>query len=93
VNTIKVERALKIAVPITCIIIALFGAPLATSTQRGGAAWGIGLSLGVTVAFLIAIQLTKAIGGEGVMDPVLAAWAPNSLFAVGGLILLARVRT
>jgi lipopolysaccharide export system permease protein len=93
VNTIKVERALKIAIPITCIIIALFGAPLATSTQRGGAAWGIGLSLGVTVAFLIAIQLTKAIGGEGVMNPDLAAWLPNSLFAVGGVFLLARVRT
>jgi len=93
VNTIKVERALKIAIPITCIIIALFGAPLATSTQRGGAAWGIGLSLGVTVAFLIAIQLTKAIGGEGVLDPDVAAWLPNTLFAFAGIILLARVRT
>jgi lipopolysaccharide export system permease protein len=93
VNTIKVDRALKIAVPITCIIIALFGAPLATSTQRGGAAWGIGLSLGVTVTFLISIQLTKAIGGEGVLNPDLAAWIPNTLFALGGVVLLARVRT
>lgn len=93
VNGIKVERALKIAVPITCIIIALFGAPLATSTQRGGAAWGIGLSLGVTVAFLVCIQLTKAIGGENVMNPVAAAWMPNALFGLGGLVLLARVRT
>ena len=93
VNTIKVERALKIAIPITCIIIAIFGAPLATSTQRGGAAWGIGLSLGVTVAFLICIQLTKAIGGEAVMNPVAAAWLPNTLFGLGGLVLLARVRT
>lgn len=93
VNTIKVERALKIAVPVTCIIIALFGAPLATSTQRGGAAWGIGLSLAVTVAFLVLIQMTKAIGGQDVLDPDLAAWLPNALFGVGGAILLARVRT
>ncbi len=93
VNTIKVDRALKIAIPVTCIIIAIFGAPLATSTQRGGAAWGIGLSLGVTITFLICIQLTKAIGGEAVMNPTLAAWLPNTLFGVGGLVLLARVRT
>lgn len=93
VNGIKVERALKIAVPITCIIIALFGAPLATSTQRGGAAWGIGLSLAVTVTFLVFIQLTKAIGGEAVMNPDLAAWLPNAIFGLGGLVLLARVRT
>lgn len=93
VNAIKVDQALKIAIPITCIIIAIFGAPLATSTQRGGAAWGIGLSLGVTIAFLVCIQLTKAIGGEAVLDPVLAAWLPNTLFGIGGLALLARVRT
>ena len=93
VNTIKVARALKIAIPITCIIIAIFGAPLATSTQRGGAAWGIGLSLAVTVTFLISIQLTRAIGAEGVVSPDLAAWIPNALFAFGGVGLLARVRT
>jgi lipopolysaccharide export LptBFGC system permease protein LptF len=93
VNTIKVDRALKIAIPVTCIIIALFGAPLATSTQRGGAAWGIGLSLGVTITFLIFIQLTRAIGGEDVVDPYLAAWLPNTLFALGGFALLAKVRT
>ena len=93
VNRIKVERALKIAVPVTCIIIAIFGAPLATSTQRGGAAWGIGLSLAVTVLFLVSIQLTQAIGAKAVMDPTLAAWLPNILFGVGGLLLLARVRT
>jgi len=93
VNTIKVDRALKIAIPVTCIIIAIFGAPLATSTQRGGTAWGIGLSLGVTVTFLLFIQLTRAIGGEAVMNPVLAAWLPNMLFGLGGLALLAKVRT
>jgi lipopolysaccharide export system permease protein len=93
VNTIKVDRALKIAIPVTCIIIALFGAPLATSTQRGGAAWGIGLSLGVTITFLIFIQLTRAIGGEDVVDPYLAAWLPNTMFALGGFALLAKVRT
>jgi lipopolysaccharide export system permease protein len=93
VNAIKVDRALKIAIPVTCIIIALFGAPLATSTQRGGAAFGIGLSLGITVAFLIFIQLTRAIGAEAVMNPDLAAWVPNALFTMAGVVLLARVRT
>ena len=42
VNELKVELSLKIALPVTCLIIALFGAPLATSTQRGGPALGIG---------------------------------------------------
>jgi len=92
-NLLRVERGLKIAIPITCLVIALFGAPLATSTQRGGTAYGIGISLAITVTFLMLIQLTKAVGKGGLVSPDAAAWMPNLLFAVIGLVLLARVRT
>lgn len=93
VNELRVERMLKITIPITCIVILLFGAPLATSTQRGGAAYGIGISLATTVIFLMLIQMTKAIGGKGLLVPELAAWLPSLLFGVIGLVLLVRVRT
>lgn len=93
VNELRVERMLKIAIPITCIVILLFGAPLATSTQRGGAAYGIGLSLATTVVFLMLIQLTKGIGGKGMIPADLAAWLPSIIFGVVGIILFARVRT
>jgi lipopolysaccharide export system permease protein len=92
-NVSRVERALKIAVPVTCIIIALFGAPLATSTQRGGSAYGIAVSLATTMIFLLMIQLTKAIGSKALIPPDLAAWIPGALFGLFGLVLLARVRT
>jgi lipopolysaccharide export system permease protein len=92
-NVLRVERALKIAIPATCIIIALFGAPLATSTQRGGSAYGIAVSLATTMIFLLMIQLTRAIGGKGVIPPDLAAWIPGAAFGLIGLVLLVRVRT
>jgi lipopolysaccharide export system permease protein len=93
VNKLRVDRALKIAVPIACFIIAFFGMPLATSNQRGGAAYGIGISLGTTIVFLIMIQLTRAVGGQGGLTPEMAAWVPNILFGVLGLIMFVRVRT
>jgi len=93
VNELRVERMLKIAIPITCIVILLFGAPLATSTQRGGAAYGVGLSLATTVIFLMLIQLTKGIGGKGMIPADLAAWLPSIIFGIVGAILFARVRT
>lgn len=93
VNTMRVERMLKIAIPVTCVIIALFGAPLATSSQRGGAAYGVAISLATTIVMLVLIQLTKAIGGKGIVSPEPAAWLPNILMAVVALVLLARVRT
>jgi lipopolysaccharide export system permease protein len=39
------------------------------------------------------IQLTRAIGGKGVIPPDLAAWIPALAFGFVGLVLLARVRT
>ena len=93
VNELRVERMLKLAIPVTCVIILLFGAPLATSTQRGGTAFGAGISLGTTVVFLMLLQLTKAIGQKGLMPPEVAAWIPSMIFGTIGIILLARVRT
>ena len=93
VRKLRVERMLKIAIPVTCVIIMLIGAPLATSTQRGGTAYGIGISLAITVIFLMMIQLTQAIGAGGLVQPELAAWIPGALFGVIGSILLHRVRT
>jgi lipopolysaccharide export system permease protein len=93
VNELRVERMLKLAIPITCIVILLFGAPLATSTQRGGAAYGIGVSLATTIVFLMLIQLMKGVGGKGIIPADLAAWLPSIIFGVVGVILFARVRT
>jgi Predicted permeases len=92
-NLLRVERMLKVAVPVTCFIIALFGAPLATSTQRGGTGYGIGISLVTTVTFLILVQLTKSIGKGGILPADVVGWLPNVLFGAGALVLLARVET
>jgi lipopolysaccharide export system permease protein len=92
-NKLIVEQALKLALPATCIIIALFGAPLAVTSPRAGAAVGVAISLGTTVIFLLFVQITKAVGAGGVINPVLAAWIPNVVFLFAGLVLLAKVRT
>jgi len=92
-SKIEVDRALKIALPATCLVIALFGAPLAVTSPRQGTAIGIAISLGTTVVFLTFIQLAKAIGVSGAVNPVAAAWAPNVVFLAAALWLLSRVRT
>jgi lipopolysaccharide export system permease protein len=92
-NKLIVEQALKVALPATCLIIALFGAPLAVQAPRAGAAVGVAISLGTTVMFLLITQIMKAVGAGGLIDPILAAWLPNAVFLVAGLVLLARVRT
>ena len=90
---LRVKQALKIAVPFTCIIIALFGAPLAVSNPRAGGAFGIAIALGTTVIFLVAVQLSQAIGAGGLLPPRLAAWMPNVVFGATAVWLMTKVRT
>lgn len=93
VKKLKVQHALKIAIPFTCIVIALFGAPLANTSPRAAGAFGVGVSLGTTVIFLILVQLSQAIGAGGILPPTLAAWSPNIAFGTAGLLLFARAKT
>ena len=92
-NPLKVERAQKLAIPMAVMVIVLFGAPLVTSTRRGGAAYGVGVSLGVTIFYMLLFRVGRAVGSTGAVDPTLAAWFPNALFLVAGLGLMSRVRT
>ena len=85
VDRLKVERMLKIVIPITSVIILLFAASLATSTQRGGAAYGVGLALGTTVIFIFLVQLTKGLGSNGLIPPEFAAWTPSIVFRCSAL--------
>lgn len=89
----RVDLAQKISLPLAIFVIVLFGAPLATSSKRGGAAFGIGVSLIITLIYLMMFRVGKAVGASGAVDPLLAAWAPNVVFLVGGIYLLWRVRT
>ena len=90
---LRVEQALKLAVPFACIIIALFGAPLAVSTPRSGMAWGVAVCLATTFVDLLMFQLSKAVGSGGALPPAVAAWVPNLVFGAGGVWLWRKART
>jgi lipopolysaccharide export system permease protein len=90
---LQVELALKIAIPFICLLIALFGAPLAISSPKSGAAWGVAASLATTFIVLLMFQLAKAVGAGGVLPPMLAAWSPNIFVAVAAVYLLRRAPT
>lgn len=87
------KKEQRLAIPVATLVIILFGAPLATSSKRGGAAFGVGLSLATTILYLMLFRLFGAMGYAGTLSPTLAAWLPNVIFLAGGLILLSRVRT
>lgn len=75
------------------LIILLFGIPLATSSKRGGTAYGIGVALGSTILYLVLMKVFGGLGESATIPPEWAAWTPNGVFLLAGLSLLSRVRT
>lgn len=90
---LMVEQSQKLAIPVATLIIILFGAPLANSTQRGGTAYGIGISLGITITYLMLFKIFGAAGATGTVHPIVAAWLPNGLLLIAAGFLIAKVRT
>ncbi|MSR22997.1 MAG: YjgP/YjgQ family permease [Gemmatimonadetes bacterium] len=88
------KRGQRVAIPAATLVIVLFGAPLATSSKRGGGtAYGIGIALATTILYLMLFRVAGAFGYAGTLDPTAAAWIPNVVFLCAGLVLMKKVRT
>lgn len=92
-SKLEVAQALKLVLPVTCFIIAIFGAPMGLTAPRSGTAIGIAIGLATTVVFLTMVQLSEAVGISGLLPPLVAAWLPSALFLSIGGVLLVKART
>ncbi|HEX9107103.1 MAG TPA: LptF/LptG family permease [Longimicrobiales bacterium] len=90
---LMVQQAQKIAIPVATLIIVLFGAPLANASPRGGTAYGIGISLAITIFYMMLFKVSGGLANGGSIPPWLGAWAPNILFLVAAAWLQIRVET
>jgi lipopolysaccharide export system permease protein len=90
---LMVARAQKIAIPVATLVIILFAMPLATSSGRGGSAYGMGISLAITIFYLMLFKVSGAMGASGALPPLTAAWIPNAVFMAAASVLLLRVRS
>ncbi|MFA6617903.1 MAG: LptF/LptG family permease [Candidatus Neomarinimicrobiota bacterium] len=83
-----VEMHKKIAMPISAIIFVLIGAPLGMIVRKGG----LGISGGISLVFFLiywGILMTgERLADRLLMQPWLAMWAGNILFAVIGIFLV-----
>jgi LPS export ABC transporter permease LptG/LPS export ABC transporter permease LptF len=88
-----VQLQRKVAFPFATVIMALLAVPFAVTTGRRGAMYGIGIGIALSIAYWVTFQVFTAMGEGGVLTPMLAAWAPNLLFAVAAVYGVLTVRT
>ena len=93
VDHLKTDLHKKIALPLVSLIMAILGIPFSFTMGRKGALYGIAAGVLIGIFYWGTFGVFGALGVNGLLSPLLAAWAPNLLFAAGGTLLLSTVRT
>jgi LPS export ABC transporter permease LptF/LPS export ABC transporter permease LptG len=93
VTRLRVQLHKKPAFPLIGIVMTLIGIPFSFVVGRRGALYGIGISLVIAIVYWAAIAIFEALGNNALLPPLLAAWAPNLLFAAAGLYLMLTLET
>jgi lipopolysaccharide export system permease protein len=76
----------RFALPLACLILAVLSAPISLRFSRGGTFVGILVSIIVGFLYWNIMILTKILGENGVLPPVVAAWSMNALFGAAAAI-------
>ena len=90
---LRVQFYKKFSVPLFALIMAMISIPFGFLVGNRGAMAGIGVSIGIAMAYWGIGQLFEQIGDVNQLPPAVAAWAPDALFSLAGLYLLLRMRS
>ncbi len=90
---LQVQYYKKFTTPLFALTIALISVPFGFLVGNRGAMAGVGVSIALAITYLGAEQLFVQMGNVGYLPPVVAAWAPDTLFSLAGLYLLLRMRS
>jgi LPS export ABC transporter permease LptG/LPS export ABC transporter permease LptF len=94
-GTIKLQVRLfrKFSVPLFVLIMSMIAIPFGFLVGNRGAMTGIGISIGIGIAYMGIGPLFEKLGDVNQLPPAMAAWAPDVLFALAGMYLLLRMRS
>lgn len=87
-----VDLHMKVAFPLSNLIVLLIGAPISSRKRRAGPALGIILGFSVSFLYFIFLRVGQVLGHRGVLDPLFAAWLGNLVFGTVGIIILFKIR-
>jgi LPS export ABC transporter permease LptG len=90
---LRVQYYKKFAVPLFALIMAILSVPFAFVAGNRGAMTGVGISLGIAVAYWVIGTIFDQLGDLNQLPSVMAAWSPDVIFALFGLYFMARMKT
>lgn len=82
----------RLAEPWTCLVVVLIALPFGAPSGRRNVFVGVAASIFICFAFYILRGLGLTLGTGGQLPAWLAAWLPNIVVALTGIVLTCRVR-
>jgi len=93
VSALAVALQRKYAGPLSVMVMAFLGIPLALSFGRRGTIIALCSAVAVSLAYWGVSGGFQQLGNHGLLPPPVAGWAPPVIFAAAGTYFLARIRT
>ena len=93
VSALAVALQRKYAGPLSVMVMAFLGIPLALSFGRRGTIVALCAAVAVSLIYWGVSGGFQQLGNHGLLPPPVAGWAPPIIFAAAGTYFLARIRT
>jgi LPS export ABC transporter permease LptG len=93
VAKLSVQWHKKIAFPLIAPIIVLLAVPFAFLVGTRGSVGGIALGVAIALVYWATSALFEALGNVGQLPPLLAGWAPDTIFGFLGLYFFLKMPT
>jgi lipopolysaccharide export system permease protein len=87
-----VDFHFKLAFPAVHVIVVFLGIMLASAPRKTTVASGFGWTILISFGYYLSVNFGRALGHNGALPPLVAAWAGNIAYSVIALVLFMRIR-
>lgn len=77
----------RLATPLGVFIMTFLGVTMSSRKVRGGMGKNLGIGIALTAIYILFSTVSTTFSASGVMSPFTAAWLPNMVFLVIGIVL------
>jgi lipopolysaccharide export LptBFGC system permease protein LptF len=88
-----IELQKKLAFPFVTVVMTLLAIPFGMTMGKRGTLYGIGIGIVMALVYWVTGNAFAAVGKAGILNPIMAGWAPNILAAGTAAYLLLTART
>ena len=89
-NSYFIEKHRRSAQPFAAFVLTIIGACIASRKIRGGSGLHLALGIVISAIYIMFMQISTTFATKSSLDPLIAVWIPNVVFAIFAYLLYLR---